>query len=48
MASCMAFLREKDADLTRIVEAWPSLPGHIKTTIIVLVKSAGVPTDASE
>ncbi len=35
-------------DLRTVVEAWPNLPDHIKTTILVLVKSAGVPSDASE
>ena len=44
----MAFLRGRDADLARIVDAWPNLPDHIKTTILVLVKSAGVPNDATE
>ncbi len=35
-------------DLRTVVEAWLNLPDHIKTTILVLVKSAGVPSDASE
>ncbi len=37
-----------DADLARIVDAWPHLPDHIKATIRTLVESAGVPNDATE
>ncbi len=44
----ISFLRERDADLARIVDAWSQLPDHIKATILVLVKSARVPNDASE
>ncbi len=28
-----------DADLTAIVEGWPSLPGHVKVTIKTLVEA---------
>ncbi len=38
----------RDADLAAVIAAWTNLPDHIKTTILVLVKSAGVPNDASE
>ncbi len=44
----ISFLRERDADLARIVDAWSQLPDHIKTTILTLVESAGVPNDATE
>ena len=34
-------------DLCAVVEAWPNLPGHIKTTILKLIESDGVPNDAN-
>jgi len=36
----LALLAEKDPDLALVVERWPNLPGHIKTTIKTLVESA--------
>jgi len=30
---------ERDIELTRLIEAWPSLPVHIRQTINTLVKS---------
>ncbi len=35
-------------DLRGVVEAWPNLSDHTKATILKLIKSAGVPNDASE
>ena len=34
-------LLEKDADLRRLVECWPTLPEHVRQTIRMLLESAG-------
>ena len=39
-------LRLHDPDLVRLVDAWPSLPGHIRSTILTLIDS--VPTPRKE
>jgi len=31
-----------DADLARVVAAWPSLPKHIKRTILTLVSASAI------
>ncbi|MGA2091832.1 MAG: hypothetical protein ABSH16_00295 [Sedimentisphaerales bacterium] len=36
----MAFLSQKDPDLSRVVERWFDLPEHIKQTIKTLVDTA--------
>jgi hypothetical protein len=30
-----------DADLSRLIVAWPTLPGHIKAAVLALLGSAG-------
>ena len=40
LASCLAFLSQKDPDLSRVVERWFDLPEHIKQTIKTLVDTA--------
>jgi hypothetical protein len=30
-----------DADLARLVSAWPTLPAHVKAAVLALVKTAG-------
>ena len=47
MAPCMAFLEQNEPDLAVVTRSWPELPDHIKSTILTLIKSAGVPTDAN-
>jgi hypothetical protein len=32
--------REPDPDLARIVEAWPTLPDHIRAAILALIVTA--------
>ncbi len=48
MSSCMSFLEQNEPDLHQIATAWPDLPDHIKATIVTLIISTGVPSDASE
>jgi hypothetical protein len=40
LASRLALLAEKHPDLALVVEHWPNLPEHIKTTIKTLVETA--------
>lgn len=42
----MAFLQENESDLAIVARSWSELPGHIKATILTLIESAGVSTDA--
>jgi hypothetical protein len=37
-----------DPILTVVVVAWPGLPDHIRSAILTLVESTGVPNDANE
>ena len=30
-----------DADLSRVIVAWPDLPGHIKAAVLALIGTAG-------
>src|SRR5258708_15478946 len=30
-----------DADLQRVLDSWPALPGHIKAAVLALIESAG-------
>jgi hypothetical protein len=30
-----------DPDLTRVIEAWPALPPHIKVAVLALIGTAG-------
>jgi hypothetical protein len=39
LASCLALLSQKDADLALVVEHWPNLPEHIKAAVKTLVNS---------
>jgi hypothetical protein len=40
LASCLALLAEKSPELACVVEAWPTLPDHIRKAIIALVEAA--------
>ena len=31
---------ERDADLTRVAEAWPTLPPHVRAAVLALIASA--------
>ena len=37
---------QTDSDRTRVNQAWPDLPDHIRETIITLINSAGRQNDA--
>jgi hypothetical protein len=37
---CLPESREKDADLARIVEAWPMLPDAMKAGIVAMVEAS--------
>jgi hypothetical protein len=39
LPSSLAFLLQKYPDLAAIVEAWPTLPEHIKAAVMALIKS---------
>jgi len=39
-AICSATTAQQDPDLRRVVEAWPSLPKHIKQSILALCGTA--------
>jgi hypothetical protein len=36
----LALLYQKSPDLTRVIEAWPTLPDHIRKAILALVETA--------
>jgi hypothetical protein len=40
LASCLAFLSQKDPVLSMVVERWPNLPEHIKAAVKALINSS--------
>jgi hypothetical protein len=41
LESCPPDILPADADLAKVIAAWPSLPEHIKAAILALVRSGG-------
>ena len=41
LASCLALLSLKSADLALVVDRWDRLPDAVRTAIIALVKASG-------